>query len=219
MMLSVRVFVAIVAVGLCFGQGFAQEDDLYQIKPGDQLNIYVHGNDDLTRNVTVLPDGTISYPLVGNLYVQGLTTSGLEGILTQKLEQYLQKPVVVISISSETLYKIYVMGEVRMPNAYPYEAKKRLTDYLAMAGGPTDEALLKKCNIYPLDASKPRLVVDLREIFDDEDRTKDVELQANDTILLERRSGFIVADWAEMAQIFSVIFGMATIYLIATDNR
>lgn len=219
MKLSLKVFVAILVLLIGSQSGFAQGNVMYLIKPGDQLNIYVHENQDLTMTVMVLPDGTISYPLVGNLYVQGLTTSGLEAILAQKLGQFLQKPVVVISITSETLYRIYVMGEVRMPNAYPFEAKKRLTEYLAMAGGPTEEANLKKCNIYSDNLSKPRLVVNLKEIFDDADRQQDVELQANDTILLERRSGFIVSDWTEIAQIFSIIIGAATLYLVANNTR
>jgi len=219
MKVSLKVFVTILMLLISSRAGCAQGDEMYQIKPGDQLSVYVHENQDLTLNVTVLSDGTISYPLVGNLFVQGLTTSGLEAILTQKLGQFLQKPVVVISITSETLYKIYVMGEVRMPNAYPFEGAKRLTEYLAVAGGPTEEANLKKCNIYSDDLTKPRLVVNLKEIFEDKDRRQDVELQANDTILLERRSGFIVADWSEIAQIFSVIFGAASIYLVAQNAR
>ena len=77
---------------------------MYHIKSGDQLNIYVHDNNDLTMVAPVLPDGTISYPLVGNLYVQGLTTAGLQSALTEKLSQYLQSPVVVVSISSQTSY-------------------------------------------------------------------------------------------------------------------
>ena len=81
------------------------------------------------------------------------------------------------------------------------------------------KANLKKCNIYSDDLTRPRLVVNLKEIFEDKDRRQDVELQANDTILLERRSGFIVADWSEIAQIFSVIFGAASIYLVAQNAR
>lgn len=193
----------------------AVEDEMYRIKPGDVLSIYVHQNSDLTLSVNVLPDGTISYPLIGNLYVQGLTTAGLENILTQKLTQYLQNPVVVITISSETQYKIFVMGEVRMPHDYIYQEGKRLTDYLAMAGGPGEEANLKKCHIYPADVTRPRITVDLRAIFNDENRNLNIELQPNDTILLERRSGFIVTEWYEIGQIFSVLVGIATIYLIS----
>jgi len=215
MKLSFSALIVLISLCALAAAVFSAEDQMYRIKPGDQLSVYVHENQDLTMTVMVLPDGTISYPLVGSLYVQGLTTSGLEDILTQKLGQFLQKPVVVVSISSETLYKIYVMGEVRMPNAYPFQEKRRLTDYLAMAGGPGPEANLKKCNVYPADPGKSRLVVNLNEIFDDKDRSKDVELQANDTILLEKRSGYIISDWAEIAQVFSIILGVATLYLVA----
>ncbi len=218
MKLSFGILISLAAVILVTGLVSAQEEEVYRIKPADQLSIYVHENDDLTMTVTVLPDGTISYPLVGNLYVQGLTTSGLEDILTEKLGQFLQKPVVVITISSETLYKIYVMGELRMPNAYPFEEGRKLTDYLALAGGPTEEANLKKCYIFAEDSNVPRQVINLKEVFDDKDRSQNLLLKPNDTILLERRSGFIVSEWVEISQIFSIIVGVATIYIIS-ENR
>ncbi|MFH1861281.1 MAG: polysaccharide biosynthesis/export family protein [bacterium] len=194
----------------------AQDTGLYRIKPGDQLNIYVHENLDLSLSPTVLPDGTISYPLVGNLYVQGLTTAGLQNILTDKLKQFIQNPVVVVTILSETLYKVFVMGEVGAPNAYPFEEGRRLTDYLAIAGGLTQEADLKECNIYTANSDTPKRVIDLREIFTENNMALDIVLQPNSTIVIERRSGFIVTEWAEIAHIVSIIVGAATLFYITS---
>ncbi|RJP80612.1 MAG: polysaccharide export protein [Candidatus Zixiibacteriota bacterium] len=210
----------ILAAGAWANQaGDPQEDENYRIRPGDQLHIYVHENADLTMNVTVLGDGSVSYPLVGNLYVEGLTVSGLEDILTEKLGQYLQRPVVVITIGTETLNKIYIMGHVRIPGDYSYAEGRRLTDYLAMAGGPDEVANLKKCNVYSKDFSRPRRVVNLKDILDDKDRSQDIELEPNDTVFLERRSGFLVTNWAEIGQIFGIIVGATTLYFIADRNR
>jgi len=197
----------------------AQEEGMYRIKPADQLNIYVHQNADLTMTAPVLPDGTISYPLVGNLYVEGLTTAGLQEALAEKLKQFLQNPVVVVTIQSQTLYKVYVMGEVSSPGAYPYEEGKRLTDYLTLAGGTTPEANLKKCNIYARDSSSPRRVINLKEIFEESNLTFDIPLEPNDTVILERRSGFLVTNWGDVAQIFSIVLGIATLYLIIALER
>lgn len=194
----------------------AQEEARYRIRPGDQLNIYVHENADLTMTVAVLSDGTISYPLVGNLYIEGLTTSGLQNVLTEKLEQFLQKPVVVVSISTQTLNKVYVMGEVMSPGTYPYEVGKRLTDYLAMAGGPSAEANLKKCNIYSVEPDQPKKVIDLKKLFEESDQTLNVSLQPDDTVLIERRSGFVLTQWVEIAQIFGILVASATLYFVIT---
>lgn len=194
----------------------AQESGLYRIKPADQLNIYVHENNDLTMGVTVLPDGTISYPLVGSLYVQGLTTTGLQDVLTEKLKQFLQNPVVVVTIQSQTLYKVYVMGEVRSPGAIPYEATKRLTDYLTVAGGTTEKANLKKCYIYTSKSGKPRRVINLKDIFENNNLTLDIPLEPDDTVIVERKSGFLVSSWSDIAQIFGIMVGAVTLYLLVT---
>lgn len=208
--------IAVLVVVICVGALWAQDTgEVYRIKPGDQLSVYVHENNDLTMTINVLPDGTISYPLVGSLYVQGLTTTGLQNILAEKLQLFLQKPVVVVTIASETLYKVFVMGEVKMPNAFPFQEGRRLTDYLAQAGGPGPEANLKKCTVFSEDPTIPRRVINLNDIFQDGDRTLDIKLQPYDTILLERRSGFIVTEWQEIAQVFAIITGVATIAILA----
>ena len=162
----------------------------------------------------VLPDGTISYPLVGNLYVQGLTTAGLQNALTEKLSQYLQSPVVVVSISSQTSYKVYVMGEVRGAGELPFQEDLRLTDYITLASGPTTDANLKKCYIFSKGEEAAHMVVDLREIYEDNNQEINITLKADDTIVLGRRSGFSITQWLEVAQVFSIIASTATIYLI-----
>ncbi|MCX6639834.1 MAG: polysaccharide export protein [bacterium] len=193
----------------------AQEGGNYRIKPTDVLHIYVHGNDDLTMNATVLPDGTISYPLVGTLYVQGLTTDGLQAILTEKLKTYLQEPVVAITITSTTSYDIYILGEVRNPGVIQYEEGKRLTDYLAAASGATPFADLKKCRIYPSKAGDPFRTVNVQEeILEKGNHELNILLQPYDTVIVPRRSGFAIVEWTQVSQVFSIIVGAATLYFI-----
>lgn len=194
------------------------EEALYRIKPADQLNVYVHENQDLTMTVAVLPDGTISFPLVGNLYVEGLTTAGLQNVLAEKLKEFLKKPVVVVTISSQTAYKVYMLGEVGKPGAYPFEENQRLTDYLALASGTTPEANLKQCHVYSSGSGEPRRVINLEEIFEKSNESLNIPLQPNDTVVIQRRSGFIVTEWVEIAQIFSIIVASATLYLVATKD-
>jgi polysaccharide biosynthesis/export protein len=187
----------------------------YRIKPTDVLHIYVHENEDLTLNANVLPDGTISYPLVGTIYVQGLTTDGLQAILTEKLKNYLKEPVVTITITSTTMFDIYILGEVRSPGVYAFEEGKRLTDYIAMAGGTTNYADLKRCRIYPNKDGESSKTVNVQdEIFENGNHELNVLPQPYDTIIIPRRSGFAVIEWAQVAQIFGIIVGAATLYFI-----
>jgi polysaccharide export outer membrane protein len=216
MKLPYGILIATMAFLMIAGTNCQAEEEMYRIKPGDQLNLYVHENNDLTMGVTVLPDGTISYPLVGNLYVQGLTVSGLQDILTQKLSAYLQKPVVVISLGAETVDRVYILGEVRSPNTYQYHEGDRLTDYLAQAGGPTDMANWKKCSVYTINPGGQKRTVNLRETFQSRDLTLNPVLKPNDTVFIERKSGFIINNWGEIGQIFGIMVGVATLYFISS---
>jgi polysaccharide export outer membrane protein len=219
MKLSWVCIIAAIALLITTSLSFAVQEDQYRIKPGDHLSIYVHENNDLSLSPIVLPDGTISYPLVGSLYVQGLTTTGLQEILTQKLSSFLQKPIVVVTISSETEDKVYVLGEVRVPNAYPYHEGDRLTDYLAVAGGPMSTANWNKCNIYSVDQASTKRIINLRNTFQSHDLMQNPVLKPNDTIYLEKKSGFIVENWSEISQILGILVGSATLYFVATRGR
>jgi len=211
---------SILLVLLCILRpAIAEEDPTYRIEAGDLLDVYVHENPDLSLQITVLPDGTISYPLVGNLYVQGLTTAGLQDILTKKLEDYLQSPVVVVSISSQTAYKIYMLGEVSSPGVLEYQENYRLTDYIALAGGMTNQANLKKCFIYSTSSDSTFRVINLKEIFEDNNQDLNVTLKPDDTVVLDRKSGFWVGTWLEVAQIVTILVSSATMYLIVTRER
>lgn len=211
------------AAALCLlfiaGLAKSEEEPVYRIKPGDQLSIYVHDNQDLTMIAPVLPDGTISYPLVGNLYVQGLTTAGLQNVLTEKLRDYLQSPVVVVSISSQTSYKVYIMGAVRNAGALPYEEDLRLTDYIALAGGNDSDANLKKCYIFSKGEKTPHRIINLEKIFEEDDQELNITLNPDDTVILGQRSGFSVTEWFQVAQIFSIMVASGTLYLIMTRAR
>jgi polysaccharide export outer membrane protein len=197
----------------------AEEETMYRIRPGDQLSIYVHDNADLTMIAPVLPDGTISYPLVGNLFVEGLTTAGLQAVLTEKLNQYLQSPVVVVSIGSQTMYLVYVMGQVNKPGPITWEVDLRLTDYIALAGGMGQLANLKKCFIFSKNGEEPQRVIDLREIIEEDNQDLNITLQPDDTVILDRRSGFSITQWVEVAQIFSIFVAAGTLYLILDRER
>jgi polysaccharide biosynthesis/export protein len=213
------IIITVMAVLIASGSALAAQEEQYHIKAGDHLAIYVHENPDLTVSPTVLGDGTISYPLVGNLYVAGLTTSGLQDILTQKLASFLQKPIVVVSINSETVDKIYLLGEVRTPNAYPFQDGYRLTDYLALAGGPAATANWNKCSIYSVDPGTPKRTINLKYTFQSRDLTQNPVLKPNDTVYLEKKSGFIVDNWNEIGQIVGIIVGSATLYFLIDTRR
>ena len=128
----------------------AQEADVvaansaYKIFPGDQIEIYVWGEERLQRSVKVLPDGTLAFPLVGQIAAGGKTLAEIEAMVTDKLrpEYRGDVPRVTVSVLSSAGTEFSVMGRVNSPGAFTPTRRVNVLEALAMAGGPSEFANL-----------------------------------------------------------------------------
>ena len=108
----------------------------YEVGPGDVLEVTVFGNDDLSRVPTVQTNGSISYPLLGEVQVAGLTVAEIQRKLTNLLEKdYLVKPQVEVKVREFNSQYVSVVGEVNSPGRKPLRGKTRLIDALLESGG------------------------------------------------------------------------------------
>jgi polysaccharide biosynthesis/export protein len=110
----------------------------YRLHPGDQLAVTVYGEAQLSQNTTVLPDGTITYPLIGKLDVGGDTIDTATAKVTRALREYVRDPDVSIAITQLGNYDVLVLGDVKTPGKYPLPPTARVTDAIAAAGGLGD---------------------------------------------------------------------------------
>ncbi len=108
------------------------------IHPGDQLNVQVYGDKDLTQTVTVLPDGTIVYPLIGRVQVGGQSVNQATNTVRDRLQKYVRNPFVTISIAQLGQPSVLVLGDVKTPGKYQLRSDARVTDAIAAAGGIVD---------------------------------------------------------------------------------
>jgi len=115
---------------------FAQSGG-YLLNPGDVLEVSVWKEEGMTREVLVLPDGTISFPLAGHLKASGLTAAAVQEALTDRLQQYIPEPVVTVTVQNVTGNKIYVIGQVNNPGEFPAGHKIDVMQALSLAGGLT----------------------------------------------------------------------------------
>ena len=84
----------------------------------------------------VSPDGTLFFPMVGNVPVSGLTVEQIRGRLAQKLTRYVRNPQVQVRVTSFRSQKIYVMGEVIKPGVQAItDVPLSITDAISLAGG------------------------------------------------------------------------------------
>ncbi len=107
----------------------------YVIQADDVLDISVAGEPEMTRSVTVLPDGTITYPYAGEIVAAGLTTAQVRRRLTAKVSRQLAAPEIVVSVSHRAERDASVLGAVKTPGKFAIGPGWRLLDLLAQTGG------------------------------------------------------------------------------------
>ena len=114
----------------------------YRINAGDELDVNVWGEERLQRTVRVLPDGTFSFPLVGQVKALNALPSEIAAAITRGLApQYRgEVPQVTVSVQNPSGMQFSVIGKVRNPGAFTPERYVNALEALSMAGGPTEFA-------------------------------------------------------------------------------
>ena len=160
----------------------------YKIGAEDILHISVWENEHLNREVFVRPDGKISFPLVDDIKVNGLTAIEIKEIITRKLTDFISTPEVTVIVNSINNYKVYVMGAVNTPGEFSLKRKTNLLQFLTTVGGLTlaENADLKKAYIL---RGKKRLPVDFTKLIKEGDVTQNVDLLPDDTIYIPDNFG------------------------------
>ena len=117
------------------------ESEVYRVGPGDVLDVVVYGEDDLTRLVTVQHGGEISFPLIGEIQVKGLTLKEVRERIGELLaKDYLVDPQVSVKVKEYLSQWVTMVGEIARPGKYYLTGPKTLLDLLTEAGGFTSEA-------------------------------------------------------------------------------
>lgn len=114
----------------------------YRINAGDQVEIYVWGEERLQRELTVLPDGTIAFPLVGQLRVAGMLPQEVERMVSDRLRsQYRgEVPFVTVSVKAPAGMRYSIIGRVRSPGVVAMNRYLTVLEALSQAGGPDEFA-------------------------------------------------------------------------------
>jgi polysaccharide biosynthesis/export protein len=164
------------------------EDDRSALKIGigDLLEMRVFGIPDLTDQVRIATDGTISLPLVGAVKVDGLTLDQAQKTIEAKLKDggFVRDPHVTLTVKEFVTQGISVMGEVSKPGVYPLLGSRRLYDALSAAGGTTAKAG-KAITITRRNRPNDPIVVALTS--DPAQSTKtNVEIYPGDTIVVSK---------------------------------
>lgn len=201
------------SIVLCFAQKDTKDREKeYIISPNDILEITVYGEPDLSTSARVSQDGTIIYPLLGNIKVGDFTLRELEIIITHLLGQdYLVKPQVSIFVKEYA--KISILGQVRGPGSYEMKESLTLTQAIALTGGFTNTANTSKVKIIRTAGDeKETLEINVDQIL--EKAAPDVEIKANDTIIVEEYGRFSIMGQVVRPGVYTLQRGLKVIEAI-----
>lgn len=119
------------------------QDYTYIVGPGDNINIIVWRNPEISMSVPVRPDGKFSTPLIDELVAQGKTSVEISREIEKKLEKYVRDPVVTVIVTGFVGpydQQIRVVGEAARPQGIPFKQYMTLLDVMIAVGGLTDFA-------------------------------------------------------------------------------
>ena len=171
----------------------ATQDYNYIIGPGDNLNIIVWRNPELSMAVPVRPDGKFSTPLIDELVGQGKTSTQVAREVEKQLEKYVRDPVVTVVVTTFVGpydQQILVVGEATKPQALPFKQYMTLLDVMIAVGGLTDFADGNEATILrTADGGKDgvggkQFSVRLRDLLRRGDISANVEMKPGDILII-----------------------------------
>ncbi len=163
----------------------ATEDPNYVIGPQDTLEISVWKETDLSRTVPVRPDGKISLPLLNDVQAAGLTPTQLRAQIAEKLKKYVTEPQVTVVVTVINSQRVFMLGEIARPGAYPLLPGMSVLQAISSAGGFSEYAKTKKIYVLRTENGKQlKLPFNYKEVIRGSRTEQNVLLKAGDTIVV-----------------------------------
>lgn len=163
----------------------ADKSDIYQLRQGDTVMISVWREDTLQKQVIVLPDGSITFPLIGRVEVAGLSTPEAEQRIAIKLKEYLPEPIVSVVIVGIDGNRAYVMGRVLRPGPLTISGPITVLQAISLVGGFdkfADESGVKVIRTKP--DGQEILPVNYKDIISGKNMSTNILLKAGDTLVV-----------------------------------
>jgi polysaccharide export outer membrane protein len=180
--------------GLAIGPATAQpaaspaDTSKYLIGPGDNLQISVWHNPELSTSVPVRPDGRISTPLVTDVVAAGRTPEELGHDIEARLKKYVSDPLVTVIVSSFVgpySQQVRIVGEATQPKSLPYLAHMSVLDAMIAVGGLTPYASGNRAKLVrKINGKETETTLRLSDLLKSGDLSANTELQPGDIIII-----------------------------------
>ncbi len=201
------------SAGAADSAAIAPEVDAYRVLVYDELALTVLGSPDLSGNVRILPDGTITIPGVGPVYVLGMTIPEVTAKVADALSTIVRYPQVSVGVANFGDRRYFVMGEVYQPGDHAYNHGMTTLAGIAAAGGFTNSA--KRSSVMVLRRLGPEKAIafrlDLREPLKGKNLQNDLPIRPFDIVYVPKT--FIASVDVLVDQYFRQLTPPFTLYI------
>jgi polysaccharide export outer membrane protein len=170
------------------GTAVDADADSYVIGPGDGLQVFVWGHDDLTTDVQVRPDGEISTPLVEDLQAAGKTPTALARDIELALSEFVRSPTVTVIVEQfvgEYAQQIRVVGQAAEPQALSYRDGMTVLDVMIEVGGLAEFASGNRARIVRrVGDSEIVIKVKLNNLLNKGDMEQNIHMMPGDVLII-----------------------------------
>jgi polysaccharide export outer membrane protein len=180
------------------------------LAPGDQVRIAVWGRPALSGDFFVAPDGTISHPLYREIKVTGIPLPSVEERVRSFLLKFGESNP---AVSVYAFLRVFVGGEVRLPNVYPMPPGTTVAQAVSLAGGPTPSGKLERVQV----AREPAVfTVDLTKPDPSISR---ITVRSGDRIMVARRRSFVQDYLGPGASMLSAAASIASLIIVIRSQK
>lgn len=209
----------------CFGLammvflGVAHAADV-PLGPGDVVRVTIYGDTNQPTDTRVTESGRITVPLIGEVRVMNLSSTEAEqkiaGLLRDK--GFMRDPQVNVLVTNMVSQQVAVLGQVSKPGRFVLDGPRTVTDMVANAGGVTpdggDIVTLVRTN----DGNTTREQINLWELSNGGDQSKNVVLQKDDVLVVERAQKFFVYGEVQRPGMYRLEHGMSVLQALSTGG-
>lgn len=158
-------------------------DKEYVVGIEDKLNIVVWGEAELSRTVSVRPDGKITVPLINDVTVAGLTPDRIRQVIAKRLSQFVRDPSVTVVVEEINSFRVYFLGEINNQGALQFHRPTRLIQGIAAAGGLTEFSKKRITLLREQGGMEKRFEIDYKQLLAGAPGQENLQLEPGDTLL------------------------------------
>ncbi len=210
------------ATALVLGMGIAGAASAAEtpLGPGDVVKLSVYGNPDLALETRISEAGTITFPLVGQVEIGGLSVAAAEKKIGNMLERggYLKKAQVNMIVTTLQSQQVAVLGHVNRPGRYPVEGKRSVLDLLAMAGGMSAEGGDSISLVRNGKGNVTRETIDIVQMVRSGQLDQNIDVAGGDVIYVERAPRFYIVGEVQRPGAFKVERSMTVLQALSAGG-